>query len=127
MAFAQEIPLTACMGLHTGPVVVGYLDNDPLRLYTAVGETTHLATQLQHRARPGTIVISAATHRLVAHEAQCQACGTLEGSSGAAPVAVYMVQSLIQHGAGPGTASVAGVSLRGVRGNWPSSRSVWPM
>jgi class 3 adenylate cyclase len=54
------------MGLHTGQVVVGAI-GDNLRMdYTAVGDTTNVASRLQNVAAPGQIVISEATHRLVA-------------------------------------------------------------
>jgi DNA-binding winged helix-turn-helix (wHTH) protein/GGDEF domain-containing protein len=52
LALLQDLPLAAYIGLHTGPVVVGYLDSDPQRLYTAVGETAHVATRLQPLAAP---------------------------------------------------------------------------
>jgi DNA-binding winged helix-turn-helix (wHTH) protein len=42
LAWPESATIAACIGLHTGPVVVGCLDNDPQRLYTAVGTTTHL-------------------------------------------------------------------------------------
>src|SRR3989441_7311662 len=54
------------MGVNTGMVVVGKI-GDNLRMdYTAVGDTTNLAARLQQHARPGSVVISAATHRQVA-------------------------------------------------------------
>jgi DNA-binding winged helix-turn-helix (wHTH) protein len=57
--------LAACMGLHTGPAVVGRLVHEPQRLYTAIGPTVQLATRRQHLAKPRTILISASTHQLV--------------------------------------------------------------
>ena len=54
------------IGLHTGLVVVGTIGDDLRMDYTAAGDTTNLAARLQHLAAPGTVVISAATHRLVA-------------------------------------------------------------
>src|SRR5262249_47180315 len=39
-ALPQNATLAVCIGLHTGPVVVGYLGSDPQRLYTAVGGTS---------------------------------------------------------------------------------------
>src|SRR5262249_60858962 len=52
------------MGINTGLVVVGKI-GDNLRMdYTAVGDTTHVASRLEQLAEPGTILISEATYRL---------------------------------------------------------------
>src|SRR5262249_44602288 len=54
------------MGLHTGEVVVRTLHHDLHREYSAVGQTTHLAARLEQVAPPGTMLLTAATLRLVA-------------------------------------------------------------
>jgi class 3 adenylate cyclase/tetratricopeptide (TPR) repeat protein len=53
------------IGINTGPVVVGRIGDDLRMDYTAVGDTTNLAARLQQMARPGSVLISEATHRLV--------------------------------------------------------------
>jgi class 3 adenylate cyclase len=53
-------------GLNTGLVVVGSIGSDLRMDYTAVGDTTNVAARLQQTARPGSIVIAEATHRLIA-------------------------------------------------------------
>src|SRR5216684_2473775 len=53
------------IGLNTGPVVVGRIGDDLRMDYTAVGDTTNLAARMQQIARPGGVVVSEATHRLV--------------------------------------------------------------
>ena len=50
------------IGLNTGPVVVGRIGDDLRMDYTAVGDTTNLAARLQQTARPGSVVVSEATH-----------------------------------------------------------------
>jgi class 3 adenylate cyclase/tetratricopeptide (TPR) repeat protein len=53
------------IGLNTGPVVVGRIGDDLRMDYTAVGDTTNLAARMQQIARPGSVVVSEATHKLV--------------------------------------------------------------
>jgi class 3 adenylate cyclase/predicted ATPase len=106
-ALPQDVALDACLGVHTGPVVVGPLQGDPQRLYTAVGATTHLATRLPHLAAPGTVVLSDATYQLVRHEVQSEAVGSMVETETAAAIAVYTVRGL--------TRRRAGVAGRGAR------------
>ena len=54
------------IGLNTGPVVVGKIGDDLRMDYTAQGETVNLAARLQASAPPGGVLVSEATHRLVA-------------------------------------------------------------
>ena len=53
------------MGINTGPVVVGRIGDDLRMDYTAVGDTTNLAARLQQNARPGSVLVSEATHKVV--------------------------------------------------------------
>jgi adenylate cyclase len=54
------------IGLNTGPVVVGKIGDDLRMDYTAQGETVNLAARLQAAAPPGGVLITGATHHLVA-------------------------------------------------------------
>ena len=96
----QDITLAVRIGLHTGPVVVGYLDSDPPRLYTAASETTHAATRLLSLAAPDTVVLSDATYRLVRDEVWADPCGSLAVVATATPVTVYTVQGMRRYRAG---------------------------
>jgi DNA-binding winged helix-turn-helix (wHTH) protein/tetratricopeptide (TPR) repeat protein len=101
---AGAVAVTACMGLHTGPVVVGPLAHPSQGLYTAAGAVTQLATRLQHLAAPDVILMSAATDRLVHEDVRSAAAGALNGEVGQPSVAVYAVQGLRQRRAGvPGS------------------------
>ena len=92
--------LTLGIGLHSGLVVVGELGQDPQRLATAVGTPLHIATRLQQRAAPGTILLSAATYALVHAEVQAAPYGTLALDGQPTPVAMYAVQGLLGRHAG---------------------------
>ena len=91
--------LTLGMGLHSG-LVVGGLGQDPQRLATVVGAPLYVATRLQQQSAPGTILLSAATYRLVHTEIQATPCGTLAMDGQPTPVSVYALQGLLRRHAG---------------------------
>jgi tetratricopeptide (TPR) repeat protein len=62
----QGVRLAIRVGIHTGPVVVGEMGVGGRREQLALGETPNVAARLESLAAPNTVVISAATHRLVA-------------------------------------------------------------
>ena len=77
--FGQQygVEVEVRIGLHTGMVIVGAI-GDNLRMdYTAVGDTTNVAARLQNEAAPGQIVMSEATHRLVAGYCTTRSLGEL--------------------------------------------------
>jgi class 3 adenylate cyclase/tetratricopeptide (TPR) repeat protein len=53
------------VGLNSGDVVVRTIGSDLRMDYTAVGETTHLASRMEQLAHPGSILLTAETLRLV--------------------------------------------------------------
>jgi class 3 adenylate cyclase/tetratricopeptide (TPR) repeat protein len=79
------------MGLNTGLVVVGKI-GDNLRMdYTAVGDTTHVASRLEQLAEPGSIVISEATYRLVRGYIRVEDLGELSVKGKTDPIHAYKV------------------------------------
>ena len=67
--------LAVRVGIHTGPVVVGPMGGGARSQAMAIGETPNVAARLQTSAEPGTVLISAATHRLVHGAFVCEALG----------------------------------------------------
>jgi len=65
------------IGVHTGPVVVGNVGDDTTGDYTALGDTTNLASRLQTAATPGAVVVSEATARLITDRFTMRALGPL--------------------------------------------------
>ena len=61
----RGITLAVRVGIHTGPVVIGEIGGASRREELALGETPNVAARLQAIAEPDTVVISAATHRLL--------------------------------------------------------------
>jgi len=88
------------MGLHTGAVVIGGLTHAPQQPYTAVGETLHQAGHVQRLAPPGSILMSAATYKLVHEEVQGEVFGGLAADSSEELFPVYALHGLTQRRAG---------------------------
>lgn len=59
------IDFTMRIGLNTGQVVVGSIGDDLRMDYTAVSDTTNIASILQQLAQPGEILMSERTYRLI--------------------------------------------------------------
>jgi class 3 adenylate cyclase/DNA-binding winged helix-turn-helix (wHTH) protein len=97
---APEEPLTLCLGLHTGRVVVDRLGGDLPRLYTAAGETTQVALRLRQLAVPGATFLSAATQQLVQEYVRVEPWGEVRVGATQAPVPVYGVQGVAHQRSG---------------------------
>ena len=82
----RGVALPARIGINTGPVVVGTVGNDLKMDYTAIGDTTNLAARLESLARPGTILISETTARLVRGFARLRQVGPLDVKGKSEPV-----------------------------------------
>ncbi|MGH8012256.1 MAG: ATP-binding protein [Candidatus Binataceae bacterium] len=86
--------LRARVGIHTGLVVVDEMAVGAGRDLTAiVGEAPNLAARIQQAAEPNTVVISAATYRLVRGHFVCQSLGPRRFKGIAEPVEVHQVRS----------------------------------
>jgi hypothetical protein len=79
------------MGLNSGLVVVGSI-GDNLRMdYSAIGDTTNLASRLQTQAEPRTILVSETTARLVEGYIRLEALAPVEVRGKTEPVPVFKV------------------------------------
>jgi class 3 adenylate cyclase/tetratricopeptide (TPR) repeat protein len=74
------------IGVHSGPVVVGRIGDDLRMDYTAVGDTTNLASRLQGLARPGSVLISEATAHAVAGYFDLEELGEVQVKGRVEPV-----------------------------------------
>jgi len=52
------------IGLNSGPVVVGSIGDDLRMDYTAIGDTTNLASRLESMTKPGTVLVSESVHKI---------------------------------------------------------------
>src|SRR5262245_51884290 len=93
--YAEEVrrthglALQSRIGLNSGEVVVRTIHNDLHMDYSAVGQTTHLAARMEQSAPPDTILLTAATMRLVEELVRVKALGPLSIRGLAAPVEAF--------------------------------------
>lgn len=91
----RGVELKLRFGINTGPVIVGTVGNDLKMDYTATGDTTNLASRLESLAAPNTILISAATERLVRGRFDLRAAGPLAVKGKRTPIVAYEVLGAI--------------------------------
>jgi TOMM system kinase/cyclase fusion protein len=85
------IRLAVRVGIHTGPVVVGEMGGGEKKETLALGDTPNVAARLEGFAEPDTVVISDATHRLVAGLVISEDLGTPALKGIATPVRAHRV------------------------------------
>src|SRR5215510_8289863 len=77
------------VGLNSGEVVVRGIGNDLHMDYSAIGQTTHLAARMEQLATPGSILLTAATLRLVEGLVRVNALGPVPVKGLPEPVDVF--------------------------------------
>ena len=86
---SHGVELQIRVGVNSGDVVVRSIASD-LRLdYSAVGQSTHLAARMEQLARPNTILLTAATRRLVEGHVETRPVGAVPVKGLAQPVEVF--------------------------------------
>ena len=94
------------VGINTGLVVMGEVGADLRVEYTALGDAINVAARMEQAARPGTVLVSADTQRLIAPLFEFEDLGPIEVRGKTQPVSAYRVISAKSE---PG-------SLRGIEG-----------
>src|SRR5215510_13764289 len=97
------------VGLDSGEVVVRAIGSDLHMDYTAVGQTTHLASRMEQLAKPGSILLTRATLDLVEGYVNVKPLGLVSLKGMAHEVDVYEVT-----GAGPARTRLQAAARRGL-------------
>ena len=88
---SHGVRLAVRVGIHTGLVVVGEMGGGGRQEQLALGDTPNIAARLQGLAAPDTVVISAATQRLIQGYFNCHALGAQTLKGVATPLQVHQV------------------------------------
>jgi predicted ATPase len=82
------------VGINTGPVVVGVVGTQTASEYTAMGDTVNVAARMQASARPGSVLVTAATHRFISPLVEAVDVGQLELKGKSETVHAYEITGL---------------------------------
>ena len=79
------------VGLNSGPVIIGSVGNDLRMDYTAIGDTTNLASRMETNAKPGTVLVSSDTHKIARDFFRFEPLGKVEVKGKEEPVEAYQL------------------------------------
>jgi adenylate cyclase len=82
------------VGLNTGPVLAGVVGDRGHRIHGVFGDTVNLGARLQGQARPGGIVIGAATRARLPEDADARPLPELHVKGKQQPVAAFVLHNL---------------------------------
>src|SRR3989449_7763482 len=85
----RSLEMQIRVGLNSGEVVVRAISNDLHMDYSAIGQTVHLAARMEQLATPGSILLTAATLRLVEGFVHITALGPVPVKGLVEPVEVF--------------------------------------
>jgi len=79
------------IGLNSGSVIVASIGDDLRMDYTAIGDTTNLASRIEQLARPGTSLISDHTQKLVKEFFEFKSLGKVEVKGKSKPLEAFEI------------------------------------
>lgn len=82
-----------CIGINSGPALVGNIGSDEYRNFTAIGDTTNVAARLQGLAGPGEIVVGALTAEMLGDAVQLTPLGAVSVKGRSQPVEAFRIRS----------------------------------
>ena len=88
---ASEQPLALRVGIHVGEVVAAHLGAGGRMQYTVLGDAVNVASRLEGRAEPGSVLVSESLYRRVAEQFEAQEVPPLALKGRAEPVRGYRI------------------------------------
>ena len=88
---SHGVPIQIRVGINSGDVLVRAIDSDLHMDYTAVGQTTHLASRMEQMATPGTILLAPATLQLAEGYVQVTARGPVAVKGLPGPIEIFVL------------------------------------
>src|SRR5262245_44989962 len=85
------LPVQIRIGLNSGEVVVGSVGSDLHMVYTAVGQTVHLAARMEQMAKPASVLATAHTLALAGARVATRALGPVPVRGLTEPVEVHEI------------------------------------
>jgi class 3 adenylate cyclase len=88
---SHGVPIQIRVGINSGDVLVRAIGSDLHMDYTAVGQTTHLASRMEQMATPGTILLAPATLQLAEGYVQVTARGPVAVKGLSGPIEIFVL------------------------------------
>ena len=84
------------IGINTGLAIVGEVGTRPFVEYTAMGDAVNVAARLEQAAAPGTVLLSQDTYRLVSHQVDVSAPGSIQAKGKSEALRTYQLIRVIE-------------------------------
>jgi adenylate cyclase len=83
------------VGINSGPALVGNIGSEEFRNFTAIGDTTNLASRLEGQAPVGSVLIGEHTRELLGDAAEVEAVGELKVKGKERPVRAFVLRAIL--------------------------------
>jgi adenylate cyclase len=87
----NHVPLAVGIGIHTGPLVAGYIGSSKALSYTVIGDVANTSARLCSIALAGQIIVSEATYRRLNGRFTCEELPGAKLKGKEKPLRIYNV------------------------------------